>query len=449
VLRIGGGGVPQFFTKRWYDLVMGNYTIVVGHPDASAGRLNRALADCYAQAAAAAGHAVRRIDVANLDFPLLRSAQEFASGHPAPAIADAQRDIAWADHLAFFFPLWTGDVPALFKAFIEQTFRPGFAVAAGGRGFPKGLLGGKSARIVVTMGMPAAFYRTIFGAHSLKSLELNLRMCGIEPIQATLIGGVEQARERTRSRWFRQIAWLARHDGTRKPPIDGVARVVAGAGLIAIGAAAAYGAYAATAWVRFGNGKRRRCLLDDVMPEYDVRLHHQIKIHAPAAVAFDAIQHADFDRSPVVQALFRAREILLGARHAPTALPHGLSAQLETLGWRIIASEPGRELVFGTVTQPWQANPRFQGLTSQEFVRFDTPGYAKLALTLRVDSLGDGMSLAQTETRVQTTDSASHARFRRYWALVAPGIELVRIVLLAQVKAAAEGTASVRGASPA
>ena len=79
------------------------------------------------------------------------------------------------------------------KAFLEQAFRPGFAIQQTGAGtFRSKLLTGKSARVVVTMGMPALIYRWVYRAHSLKSLERNvLAFCGIAPIKETLIGSVD------------------------------------------------------------------------------------------------------------------------------------------------------------------------------------------------------------------------------------------------------------------
>ncbi len=54
-------------------------------------------------------------------------------------------------------------MPALLKAFLEQVFRPGFALICNGHRFPQKGLVGKSAR-VVTMGMPVFWYRWFFRA---------------------------------------------------------------------------------------------------------------------------------------------------------------------------------------------------------------------------------------------------------------------------------------------
>jgi putative NADPH-quinone reductase len=84
-------------------------------------------------------------------------------------------------------------MPALLKGFLEQVLRPGFAFAVGlDKGFPKKLLLGKSARIVVTMDMPAWLYRGCFCSHSIKSLQRNiLKFCGISPVRVPMIGSVE------------------------------------------------------------------------------------------------------------------------------------------------------------------------------------------------------------------------------------------------------------------
>lgn len=179
-------------------------TIIQGHPDPDPTHLCHALADSYAEGAESAGHEVRRVQVGDLDFPLLRTPSEWKDGAIPAALVPAQQAIAWADHLVIVYPLWLGTMPALLKAFLEQCLRPGFAVArADSPADWRTLLGGKSARVVVTMGMPALVYRWWFGAHSLKSLERNiLHFVGIRPVRESLFGGVESVDAAQRARWL-------------------------------------------------------------------------------------------------------------------------------------------------------------------------------------------------------------------------------------------------------
>jgi putative NADPH-quinone reductase len=90
------------------------------------------------------------------------------------------------------YPLWLGTMPAVVKAFFEQLSRNSFAIAADAKGgWPRQMLKGRSARVIVTMGMPAAAYKLIFGAHGVRGFESSiLGMAGIKPIRETLIGGV-------------------------------------------------------------------------------------------------------------------------------------------------------------------------------------------------------------------------------------------------------------------
>jgi putative NADPH-quinone reductase len=182
-----------------------NVTIIQGHPDASARHFCHALADAYGDGARSAGHAVRVIDIGRLDVPLLQSKDAFDHGAIPAELRQAQADIAWASHLVLVYPLWLGEMPAKVKGFFEQVLRPGFAFELGGHGWTA-KLHGKTARVVVTMGMPAAVYRWYFAAHGLKSLRRNiLSFVGIKPVRATLIGLVEGASAKRRSGWLAKL----------------------------------------------------------------------------------------------------------------------------------------------------------------------------------------------------------------------------------------------------
>jgi putative NADPH-quinone reductase len=185
-------------------------TILRGHPDPAPEHLNNALAAAYARGAVEAGHRVEEITVTSLDFPILRSAHDYEHGAPPEAIARAQKAIVRAQHLAIFFPLWLGDMPALLKAFFEQAFRPTLGEPRKTRNpLLRRPLCGRSARIVATMGMPAPIYRWYFGAHGVKNLERNvLRFAGIAPVRTTLLGGVDTASDAARARWIARMLEL-------------------------------------------------------------------------------------------------------------------------------------------------------------------------------------------------------------------------------------------------
>lgn len=166
--------------------------IIDGHPDGAGRHFIHALADAYAEGAAAGGHEVRRLLVGTLDFPILRSQAEWKDSAVPPDIAAAQETVMWAEHLVLLYPMWLGDVPAWFKGFLEQVARPDFAFRYREKGSPEKLLAGRSARVIVTMGMPGFFYRLVYRAHSLKSLERNiLRFVGIGPVRHMIVGPVE------------------------------------------------------------------------------------------------------------------------------------------------------------------------------------------------------------------------------------------------------------------
>ncbi len=176
--------------------------IINGHPDASPERLCAGLAEAYAQGARTAGHDIRRLDPGNLAFPFLRTAQAFTEAPPHPDIVAAQNDFLWAEHFLFVFPLWLGGPPALLKGFMEWIGCHEFLLGQGKGMMPKGRLANRSARILVTMGMPAPVYRLFFRAHGVKAFDRGiLRIAGIKPVRTSYIGGVGASADRSR-RWI-------------------------------------------------------------------------------------------------------------------------------------------------------------------------------------------------------------------------------------------------------
>ena len=209
--------------------------------------------------------------------------------------------------------------------------------------------------------------------------------------------------------------------------------------LLGAGALAGIG-YVGRTWSRYGKPSRRGpedCVLDELMPSYEVREVHETKIAAPADVAFAVAQEMDLQQSPLVQAIFTGREVLMGGSRVPRK-PKSLLSEVTALGWRVLFEAPGRHLVMGAVTQPWEPDVKFRGLPPDEFISFSEPGYAKIAWTLVAEPAGPSACVFRTETRVTTTDSESRRKFRKYWSLVSPGVLLIRREMLRLVRRESE-----------
>lgn len=205
---------------------------------------------------------------------------------------------------------------------------------------------------------------------------------------------------------------------------------------------AAYATYAGVTWLRYGHASLSTDdtdqLLDEFMPTYDVVDRHHTHVAAPADVTFAAACEIELKDSPLVRAIFKGRELLLGSKPDDEERPRGLIALTGSLGWGVLAEIPDREIVMGAVTQPWEPNVVFRAVPATEFNDFNEPGYVKIAWTLKADPVDEEHSLFRTETRAIATDIDARVRFRRYWSFLSPGIILIRRAMLGALRAEAE-----------
>ena len=208
-------------------------------------------------------------------------------------------------------------------------------------------------------------------------------------------------------------------------------------------AAAAYATYVGITWFRYGNvtpptAEEEDSLLDRFLPAYEIVERHQIRVAAPAAMTLDVARDTELQASPVVRTIIRAREVILGASPDDRRRPRGLLAETQSLGWGVLADIPGREVVVGAVTRPWEAYVTFHALPPDQFAAFKEAGYVKIAWTIRADPITASESVFRTETRAFATDPTARARFRRYWSFLSPGIIVIRWAVLGPVKREAE-----------
>jgi hypothetical protein len=190
-----------------------------------------------------------------------------------------------------------------------------------------------------------------------------------------------------------------------------------------------------------------RSLLDDYLPEYDVRNCFAIRIAASPARVYESLKTANFDYWGVTRALYALRVLptvfvapgdtwrrfrrVLGRTHA----------NLEDMlggGFTVLAERPGDELLIGTVGRFWLPHGELDA-TSPEIFRGPAPaGTAKAAWNFAVSRRDDGATELRTETRVLCADAATRREFMLYWRLIKPASGWIRREMLAAVKSAAE-----------
>lgn len=186
--------------------------LINGHPDE--GRLCDALADSYARGAVAGGAQVQHLRIRDLQFdPNLRHG--YQTRMPLePDLTNALESIRQAAHLVWVFPVWWYGWPALMKGFIDRLFLPGLTFAyEEGRALPKGLLKGRSARLILTADSPEWYYRWYMGAPATRQLKKGtLEFCGVSPVRTTYLGPVRGAKTEKIGQWLTGLQTL----GTRE-----------------------------------------------------------------------------------------------------------------------------------------------------------------------------------------------------------------------------------------
>ncbi|WP_252271404.1 NAD(P)H-dependent oxidoreductase [Pseudomonas subflava] len=168
--------------------------------------LCHALAEAYSNGARGKGHVVRQLRLGELQFdPILR--EGYGQNQALePDLLEAQRQIHWAEHLVFVYPVWWGGVPALLKGFFDRTFLPGFAFKYRNRSqlWDK-LLTGRSADLLVTLDTPPWYFRWVYGAPAHRQMVRTiLGFCGIKTRRLTEFSPVRPSSEEQRQGWLRK-----------------------------------------------------------------------------------------------------------------------------------------------------------------------------------------------------------------------------------------------------
>ena len=187
---------------------MARIAIVVGNPQSAS--YSEALGLAYLRGAQSGGHQAQLFALARMKFDAILREGYRCEQALEPDLAAARDAFIACDHVVFVFPLWCGDMPAIMKGFIERVLQPDLLkIHKSGSAAGWKMFNGKSAHVIMTMGMPGWFYRWYFGAHALKLLKRNiLYFIGIKPVHTTIYGMVEAVGQERRQQWLREVEAL-------------------------------------------------------------------------------------------------------------------------------------------------------------------------------------------------------------------------------------------------
>lgn len=187
--------------------------VIDGHPDP--GSFGAALARTYADAAAASGAEVHLLAVRDLDFdPVLHHG--YRRRQPLePDLEAAWARLVAATHVVVVAPVWWGSVPVPLKGLFDRMLLPGRAFETLPNGLPRGLLRGRTARVVVTSDSPVWYLRLFRDSTVAQLRDSVLRYCGLRVVGTARLGPVRTAAENRRRAWLEQVAATARRDAAR------------------------------------------------------------------------------------------------------------------------------------------------------------------------------------------------------------------------------------------
>jgi hypothetical protein len=163
-------------------------------------------------------------------------------------------------------------------------------------------------------------------------------------------------------------------------------------------------------------------LLDEVMPEYDVREVHELWVPAEPRDAFEAVIAVSAREVRLFGPLMRLRTFGRSNRVFEPQAP--LLAEMLKIGFVQLAERPGEEVVVGAIGRFWSPTGN-RPVPTPDFAAFAEPGYAKAAMNFTVTPERGGTTVT-TETRIVGTDAEATRKFRRYWLVIRPGSGAIR-----------------------
>jgi len=185
-----------------------NILVINGHPDQNS--LTQGLVNAYIDGAKQHGHKVQLLNLRELDFNPIGHHYVATSSPLEADLENAQTLIKQAEHLAVFYPIWWGGMPALLKGFFDRSLTSGFAFRYSEKGIPQKLLAGRTVDIFNTTDTPSWLHWLLLKGDKLQAKRNIFEFCGIKVKHHIRFGSVIQSDARQREAWLQKVVRFAK-----------------------------------------------------------------------------------------------------------------------------------------------------------------------------------------------------------------------------------------------
>jgi len=188
--------------------------------------------------------------------------------------------------------------------------------------------------------------------------------------------------------------------------------------------------------------------LDEFAPHWQFAESHSIRIAAPRARVFRAIERVTAGEIPLFRTLTAIRRM---GRRTPDILDAPLREPILGVATRtsflMLARDVPGEIVIGTIV----VLPEGRGtgaLVQEGRLPPDQPGLALAFMNFRVIAEDETHTRVMTETRVIAGDPVTARKFAIYWRVIYPGSSLIRRMWLRAIQRRAESDRNGRVRGP-
>ena len=197
--------------KRNHAMPAKKILVLNGHPGHNS--LSRTFAETYAESAWGAGHEVRLHHLSEMAFDMDFGQGSYKNWKPLePELEEFMSDLEWSTHIVVTLPMWWGGLPAKLKALFDRSFVPGRAFDPRNpnrMGLPAPLLGGRTARVIMTSDTPGWILRWIYNRGIIHQINKQiLGFVGIKPTRHTYFSPASDAEGPTVEDWIAKVARL-------------------------------------------------------------------------------------------------------------------------------------------------------------------------------------------------------------------------------------------------